>query len=163
MEIGTHWKMIQTLFQESQHSSMHFAVATVNQDGSPNVAPIGALFLREDKTGFYFDEFTVNTSSNIERNPRVCILAVNSDQTIWQKSLFVGRFVTPPAVKLIGSVGKKREGTKEEIAMWQDHVKAAQATKGYELIWKNMRMVRDIYFDSFEPVVFGEMTQDLWG
>jgi uncharacterized protein len=163
MKISTHWKTIQTLFQESQRSSMHFAVATVNQDGSPNVAPIGALFLRDDKSGFYFDEFTVNMSRNIERNPRVCILAVNSDPSFWQKSLFVGRFTSPPAVRLMGSVGEKREGTEEEIAMWQNHVKAAQGTKGYDLTWKNMRMVRDINFDSFDPVPFGEMTQGLWG
>lgn len=162
MEIGEHWKTIQALFQESQNSSMHFAVATVNQDGSPNVSPIGALFLRDDKTGFYFDEFPVNMSENIERNSQVCILAVNSDVGFWQKSLFAGRFVTPPAVRLKGSAGEKREGTEEEIAMWQNHVKAAQATKGYSLMWKDMRMVRDIYFDSFEPVWLGEMTQSLW-
>jgi hypothetical protein len=162
MEIGEHWKTIQAIFRESQNSSMHFAVATVSEEGAPHVAPIGALFLREDKTGFYFDEFPVNMSKNMERNPRVCILAVNSDFAFWQKSLFAGRFVTPPAVRLMGSVGQKREGTEEEIAMWQNHVKAAQRTKGYELMWKNMRMVRDIHFDSFEPVSCGEMTQGLW-
>ena len=162
MEIGEHWKTIQAIFGESQRSSMHFAVATVKEDGSPDVAPIGALFLREDKTGFYFDEFPVNMSKNIERNPRVCILAVNSDLAFWQKSLFTGRFESPPAVRLMGSVGQKREGTKEEIVMWQNHVKAAQSTKGYDLMWKNMRMVRDIHFDSFEPVWLGEMTRGLW-
>lgn len=162
MEIGKHWKTIQELFLESQKSSMHFAVATVNQDGTPNVSPIGALFLRDDKTGFYFDEFPVNMSKNIERNPRVCILAVNNDVTFWQKSLFTGTFATPPAVRLMGSAAEKREGTEEEIAMWQDHVKMAKGTKGHELMWKDMRMVRDIYFDSFEPVLAGEMTRDLW-
>ena len=29
-------------------------------------------------------------------------------------------------------------------------------------MWKNMRMVRDIHFDSFEPVLMGEMTKGLW-
>ena len=162
MEIGKHWKTIQTVYQESLHSSMHYAVATVNEEGSPHVTPIGALFLREDKTGFYFDEFLVNLSRNLERNPRVCILAVNSNPTFWQKSLLAGKFETPPAVRLMGSVGKKREGKEEEIAMWQDHVKLARGTKGHDLMWKNMRLVRDIYFDSFEPVSCGEMTKDLW-
>jgi hypothetical protein len=46
--------------------------------------------------------------------------------------------------------------------MWQDHVKAAKRTKGYALLWKNMRIVRDIYFDSYEPVRVGEMSKDLW-
>ena len=162
MEIDKYWETIQMAFQSSLGSSMHYAVATVNEDGSPHVTPIGALFLRENRTGFYFDEFPVNMSKNLERNPRVCILAVNSNPTFWQKSLLAGKFETPPAVRLLGSVGKKREGTKEEIAMWQNHVKLAQGTKGYDLMWKNMRMVRDIYFDSFEPILMGEMTQVLW-
>ena len=68
MEIGKHWKTIQEIFEESRGSSMHFAVATVSKDGAPHVAPIGALFLREDKTGFCFDEFTVNMSRNVEQN-----------------------------------------------------------------------------------------------
>jgi hypothetical protein len=41
----------------------------------------------------------------------------------------------------------RRKGTDEEIAMWQNHVKMAQRTKGYDLLWKNMRTVRDIYFE----------------
>ena len=61
MEIGQHWKTIQAIFQECRGSSTHFAVATVSKDGSPQVTPIGALFLRDDQTGFYFDEFTVTT------------------------------------------------------------------------------------------------------
>jgi uncharacterized protein len=162
MEIGKHWNTIRMVFKESLDSFMHYSVATVNEDGSPHVTPIASLFLREDKTGFYFDEFPIHMSRNLERNPRVCIMAVNSNPTFLQKSFLTGKYETPPAVRLMGSVGKKREATEEEIAKWQNHVKIARGTKGYDLIWKNMRTVRDIQFDSFEPVLFGEMTQDLW-
>src|SRR4030042_2719959 len=162
MEIGKHWETIQMVFQESRGSSTHYAIATVNADGAPHVTPIASLFLRKDKTGFYFDEFPVHMSRNLERDPRVCILAVNSDLKFSIKSFLAGKYAAPPAVRLMGSVGKKREGTAEEIAMWQNHVKLARGTKGYDVMWKNMRMVRDIYFDSFKPVLMGEMTQDLW-
>ncbi len=163
MEIGKHWETIRAIFEEGRNSSMHFAVATVAEDGSPHVAPIGALFLRDDKTGFYFDEFTVTTSKNVNRNPRVCILAVNSTPAFWQRSLLAGKFLAPPAVRLMGSLGNKRNGTDQEIAIWQDRVKTARGTKGHELLWKDMRTVRDIFFDSFEPVSCGAMTQGLWG
>jgi predicted pyridoxine 5'-phosphate oxidase superfamily flavin-nucleotide-binding protein len=162
MEIGKHWQTIQKVFQESLRSSMHYALATVNEDGSPHVTPIGSLFLRDNGTAFYFDEFPVRMSRNLEKNQRVCILAVNSNLTFWQKSLLAGKFETPAAVRLMGSAGKKREATEEEIAIWQNHVKLARGTKGYDLMWKNMRRVRDIYFDSFEPVLCGEMTKDPW-
>jgi len=162
MEIGKHWKTIQMVFQESRGSATYYAIATVNADGSSHVTPIASLFLREDKTGFYFDEFPVHMSRNLERDPRVCILAVNSDPTFAIKSFLAGKYETPPAVRLMGSAGKKREATEEEIAMWQNHIKIARGTKGHDILWKNMRMVRDIQFDSFEPVSCGEMTQDLW-
>jgi len=122
MKIGKQWKTIQMVFQQSLSSSLHYALASVNEDGSPHLTPIGALFLRENKTGFYFDVFSVKMSNNLDRDQRVCVLAVK----------------------------------------WEKHTEFARGMKGYELLWGNMRFVRDIYFDSFEPVNMGEMTQDLW-
>ena len=84
MKIGKHWKQIRVVFQETLASSLHYAVATVNEDGSPHVTPIGALFLRGDRTGFYFDVFTSKMSANLARNPRACVLAVNSSVPFWQ-------------------------------------------------------------------------------
>jgi len=92
----------------------------------------------------------------------VCILAVNSTPTFWQRSLLAGKFLAPPAVRLMGSLGNKRHGTDQEISIWQDRVKTARGTRGHELLWKGMGTVRDIFFDSFEPVSCGEMTQGLW-
>jgi uncharacterized protein len=163
MDIGEHWEAIRAIFDEARDSCMHFAVATVSEDGSPHVAPIGALFLRDNKTGFYFDQFAVTTSKNANRNPRVCILAVNSTRVFWQQSLFAGKFPSPPAIRLLGTLGAKRDGTDQEIAVWQERVMATRGTKGHEVLWKEMRTVRDIFFDSFEPVSCGAMTQGLWG
>jgi hypothetical protein len=162
MEIGNHWKTIQTIFRHSLDSSLHFAVATVNEDGSPYLTPIGSLFLSEAKAGFYFDVYSVNMSKNLERDPRVCVLAVNSHVSYWGKSFVVGKCETPPSVRLMGTVGERREATEAELEIWHKHVEFARGMKGYELLWGNMRFVRDIYFDSFEPVHMGEMTRDLW-
>jgi len=162
MDMGKHWKTIHTLFEESYMSSLHYAIATVNEDGSPHVTPIAALFLRENKTGFYFEEFSVNMARNLNRSPRICVLAVNSDKAFWINSLTAGKCETPPSVRLIGTVGERREATGEEIAMWQERVAFARGIKGYDLIWRDLRMVRDICFDSFEPVLLGEMTKELW-
>jgi predicted pyridoxine 5'-phosphate oxidase superfamily flavin-nucleotide-binding protein len=161
MNIGNHWKTIQMVFEQTR-STMHCAMATISKDGFPHITPIGSLFLRDNGTAFYFDEFPVHMCRNLENNPRVCILAVNSDPKFWTKSLMDGKFETPPGVRLMGSVGEKREATEEEIAAWQNHVKLARGTKGYDIMWKNMRTVRDIYFNSFEPVLCGAMTHGLW-
>jgi len=162
MEIGNHWKTIQSIFQRTLTSSLHFAIGTVNEDGSPHITPIGGLFLRDNKTGFFFDVFSVNMSKNIERNQRVCILAVDSGLTFWANSFMTGKCVTPPSVRLKGTAGQRRESTEEEVDLWRRHVEFARETKGYDLLWKDMRYVRDLYFDSFEPVYMGAMTQELW-
>jgi hypothetical protein len=163
MEIGNHWGTIRKIFEEAYKSCMHFAIATVNEDGSPHVTPIGALFLREDQTGFYFEEYPSKMPENLKRNPRVCILAVNADKLFWGKSLMEGRFAAPPAVRLIGTVGELREATSEESAAWHKQVALAKVTKGYHLLkWDRFGHVRDIRFESLEPVYLGEMTSSLW-
>lgn len=162
MEIGNHWETIQTIFQRSLKSSLHFAVGTVNVDGSPHLTPIGSLFLRDNKTGFFFDKFSIKMSNNLEKNQRVCILVVNSGLVFWQKSFILGKCETPPSVRLMGTVGERRESTEEEVAVWRKHTEFARRMKGYDLLWKDMGFVRDIYFDSFEPVWMGEVTRGLW-
>jgi predicted pyridoxine 5'-phosphate oxidase superfamily flavin-nucleotide-binding protein len=162
MKIGNHWQTIRAVFEEGYKSCVHFAVATVNEDGSPHVTPIGALFLREDRTGFYFEENPTRMPRNLKRNPRVCILAVNADRSFWAKSLLEGKFSSPPAVRLLGTVGELREATADEVAAWQKKIANAKGTKGYKLLWEKFAKVRDISFDSFEPVDVGEMTSGLW-
>jgi hypothetical protein len=162
LEIGRHWEKIREVFDEGFKSCSHFAIATVNEDGSPHVTPIGALILRGDKTGFYFEENPKRMPSNLRGNSRVCILAVNADKVFWGQSLIEGKFITPPAVRLLGRAGELREATADEVAAWQEKIALAKGTKGYSLMWEKFGRVRDITFDSFEPVWVGEMTKGLW-
>ncbi len=162
MEIGKHWQTIRAIFEEAYKSCSHFAVATVNEDGSPHLTPIGALILRDNQTGFYFEENPKKTPRNLKKNPRICILAVNADKLFWGKALVEGKFTIPPAVRLSGTAGTLRKATVDEMAAWQEKVAIAKGMKGYKLLWEKMSKVRDITFDSFEPVLMGEMTGGLW-
>ena len=162
MNIDEHWDKIRAIFNEAFGSCFHYAVSTVNEDGSPQVIPIGGLVLREDRTGFFFDEYCVRTRENLRRDPRVCILAVNADRTFWGKSLAAGKFLSPPAVRLIGTAGAMREATADEIAGFKNKVAYARGTKGYEKLWEPLYTVRDLKFDSFETIETGEMTEGLW-
>jgi len=162
MEIGKHWETIRTVFEEGYKSCLHFAVATVNEDGSPHVTPIGALILRDNQTGFYFEENPVRMPRNLTTNPRVCILALNADKPFWINALVNGKFPTPPAVRLAGIAGQLRKAAPDEVALWREKIALAKGTKGYELLWDHFSQVRDIAFDSFEPVDVGEMTKGLW-
>ena len=155
------WNLIRPIFDNAFKSCMHFAMATVNENGSPHITPIGSLILREDPTGYFFDEYCTRTRENIARNPRVCFLAVNADRSFWVKSLIKGKFYASPAVRLMGTVGELREATPEEIAAWQSRVAFARPTRGYQIMWGRMHSVRDVQFDSFEPMSTGKMTSGL--
>jgi len=155
------WNLIRPIFDNAFKSCMHFSMATVNEDGSPHLTPIGSLILREDPTGYFFDEYCTRTRDNLSRNPRVCFLAVNADRTFWVKSLIVGKFSAPPAVRLMGTVKELREATPDELAAWHSRVAFARLTKGYEIMWSRMHSVLDVQFDSFEPMSSGKMTSGL--
>jgi hypothetical protein len=161
MEIGTHWDEIRKIFEEAYKSCFHFAVATVNPDGWPHVTPIGGLSLRDDKTGFYFEEFPSRLPQNLKRNPRVCVMAINADKLFWGRALMDGKFPSPPGVRLLGTAGETREGTADEIELWQKKIGFTRSMKGYKVMWEGMRRVRDIKFDAFEPIYLGSMMAGL--
>jgi uncharacterized protein len=156
------WAKIRSVCSRGFSSCLHFALATVNEDGSPNIAPIGALILRANPSGFYFDEYAGKTGANIDRNPRVCILAVNAGKLFWAKSLMQGRFAAPPAIRLKGTAGELRNATDDEIAAWHKRIAFARSFQGYRILWSQMSRVRDLQFDAFEPVNIGRMTAGLW-
>jgi len=162
MELLDNWTKIKILFRESFWSSFHYAIATVNEYGEPHVTPIGSLMLGKPGHGYYFEEFPEKLPRYLSSNNHVCVMAVNSGRWFWITSLFRGQFSSPPAVRLHGTVGQLREATQTEINFWQNRVKRLRLSKGHSLMWANMKMVRDINFNRFEPVNMGEMTRNSW-
>ncbi len=72
------WDTMRKIFRNAFNSSFHYAIATVNKDGTPHVTPIGSLMLGDDRQGFYFEGYVSALARNLEHNKRVCVLAVNS-------------------------------------------------------------------------------------
>jgi hypothetical protein len=152
------WRAIKKLFYQAGMTSMHCAFATANSNGEPHVTPIGSLFLTAQGQGFYFEEYLSHTKKNIEANSRVCVLAVNSSKWFWLRSLMKGRFLAPFSVRLSGTAGSRREATPGELKLLGKMVKPVKWTRGHDLLWKHLKTVRDIHFDSFEPVKTGKMS-----
>jgi len=162
MHLIENWILIKKLFRQSFNTSFHYSIATVNEKGEPHVTPIGSLILCDPGHGYYFEEFTHQLPRNLQDNKQVCVLAVNSSRWYWIKSLFKGKFSSPPAIRLFGTVGEAREATESEIKLWHRRIRKVQFSKGYNIMWKSMRTVRDITFSRAEPVHIGEMTQNTW-
>jgi len=162
MHIVTNWKDIRQMFATVFRSSQHYTIATITPEGFPHITPIGSVILREPGHAIYFEEFAQNLPRNLEQNPNVCILAVRTGYFYWLTALLRGRFESAPAVRLHGTVGPAREATKEEIALWQHRVRRVKRTRGYDLLWKNMRTVRDVQIQQADTVRLGAMTTEAW-
>ncbi len=147
-------KKIKPLFAKSMFSS----IATVNEKGHAHVSPIGSVVLLTKDHGVYFEKFTKNIPANIEQNDIVTIMSVNSGRWFWLKSLVKGQFNQPPAIRLVVKMGAlKTAGAKEE-SIFKNKVAPFKWTKGYELLWKDMSMVREFEIIDYKPIFLGHMT-----
>ena len=162
MELKENWAQIKVAFDAAIKSSKHSAIATVGADGFPHVTPIGFVFLRDDYTAYYFEEYTKRIPENLAHNPRVCLLLVNSNSWFWLSSLFRGKFASAPGIRLMGIAGERREATEDEKAAYQARVKPLRHSKGYDIIWRDLNHVRDIKLERFEPVSYPQMTDHIW-
>jgi len=52
---------------------------------------------------------------NLDRDQRICVLAVTGGFWFWLKALFRGRFDAHPGLRLTGHAGARREATEEEV------------------------------------------------
>lgn len=162
MDLERNWTRVRAAFEAGIATSRHAAVATVSADGFPHVTPIGFVFLRDDRTAFYFEEYAQRLRENLERDPRVCLMTVDTGAWFWLKSLVKGRFDSPPGVRIKGIAGARRPATDDEKAAYRARVRSLRSTRGYELIWRDLSHVRDIRLESFAPVVYPGMTEGLW-
>lgn len=164
MELEERWSTIHALWNEAFRTSFHFSVASVRSDGSPHVSPIGSvLLLRQPGRALYFEEFTRRLPQNFEFDPRVSVLAVRSGTGFWLGALLRGRFRSPPAIRLNGVVGPRRDASESEVARIRRRFRRLRFTRGYKALWETMSTVRDIEFHTAEPILLGPMTRGVWG
>jgi hypothetical protein len=161
MNLITDWKNIRTHFNKSFKSNFYVSIASVDTNNNPTVTPIGSLFLNGDQTGFYFEKFPSKLPNHAKTNKNICVLGVNSNRLFWIKSLFKEKFLTPPAIKLYGELGKKREATEKEIKRLNRRMKLTNGLKGNTYLWKNMKYVREVKFKGAEQINLGKMTNNL--
>lgn len=162
MKITDNWEPIKRDFIQCQKSSMGVVqIASVDEEGTPNMTPIGSLFLGEQQQAYFCNRFPKNLNRNLEKNNHICAIAMNGSKWFWMKSLFTGRFATCPGVKLYGRISPRRPITRPEKEQWERMVRPFRFMKGYGLLWKDMAYASDIRFDGYEYLEAGEMTAGL--
>ena len=156
---GPDWATASRVFKRAFRSSFHYSIATVDVDGAPRVTPIGSVMLTEPGRGIFFDVFASHLSQNLDNDPRVCVMAVDTTKRFWLTSLTRGRFDRPPALRLAGTAGPRRTPTTEEQQRWLRRVRSVRRLKGHALLWGNLTHVRDLQFEEAIPVRLGAMTR----
>ena len=152
------WKKIKNYYNEYLKTSLYCSFATTSSANEPNVIPIGSLILRDDFSGFFFDIFTSAMADNLDNNGRVCLLALNTSKIFWFKAFLKGVFEKPSGIKLVGTVGEKRQATPEEKEAFLGKVKKLKRFKGFQILWGNLTYVRDITFTDYYSINTGAMT-----
>ena len=71
------------------------------------------------------------------------------------KTFLFGKFDHAPGIRLMGTVGERREATVQEINAFKKPLKKMKLLKGYKPFWDVMKHGRDISFESFETVKCG--------
>jgi hypothetical protein len=155
-----HWNELKPLAGRVFGSSLHFAISTINPDGTPHVTPIGSLILTDPGKAYFFEVFTQKLPRNLDIGSPVAVLGVISSSQLWLRSLLTGRFSCPPAFRLLGEAGQRRASTPEERARWRRKVRLVKWTRGNELLWGNLDVVRELHFHTVQPVEMGRMTAD---
>lgn len=87
------------------------AVATINEDGSPNLIAIGYARVVSPNTIIITDNFMKHTPENIKRDPRICL-------AVWTKDWEEG-------YKFVGKAEYQTSGK------WADYVKNMKVNKDY--------------------------------
>jgi hypothetical protein len=157
-ELAHHWPAIRALHRHADG----VVIASVNDDGSPHLTPIGSLVLRPDGSGYFIEAFTSRLPANVERDERVSVYIADARSSTFLGGMLRGRFRRPLAVRLNGRAGARRLLTSEEGRRFRRAVRLLMWMRGYRLLWGNLRHAREIVFDSFEPVLAGEMTTGSW-
>lgn len=88
MSFGQHqWTELRRLAGSTFNTSRHFAMATVNADGTPHITPIGSLMLTTPGEGYFFEVFADRLCVNLDRGSPVTVLGVNSSSVLWLRAM----------------------------------------------------------------------------
>lgn len=161
MRITEHnWDQIHKFWGKISHvtasPNMPYCIfATVDEDGSPRVAPYSSLILGKNRQGFFFDHFSQRLTKNLDRDRKIFVLLLKNNRWFWMKAVLFGKFDHSPGIRLMGTVGERRKATAQEINAFKRPLGKLKVFKGYNPLWGVLQNGRDVYFDAFETVKCG--------
>ncbi len=153
------WSEARAVAHRGLRSSLHAAIASVDSRGQPHVTPIGSLMLRrEPGRAVYFDVLNARLAHNVDGDPRVTILIVDSSRRTWARGFLRGHFQEPPGVQLQATVGPRRTAAPKEKERFRAAVGPLVRTRGGGLLWADLEHARDVDVQAVRWVRLGRLT-----
>lgn len=141
------------------HRRTMFCTAATIENGEIRLFPIGSLRLFQQGEASYFEIF----ARPVPEGQRITFLAVDANPLFWLVSLLKGRFDHPPALRLIGTLGPRRDSTEDEQQGFWRRVGWLLKTRGGKMLWSRPGHVREVQFHDVHPVRLAGMTRHLKG
>ena len=153
--LEAHWPQIRAVWG----ATVFGAFATVAEDGSAQLTPIGSVYLHPNEPRGYFHPISAaRLQKNLTARENFELLFVDGRVSSRLPAWVRGRFDRLVAVRLRGhAVGPRRPANAEELERWRRRVRAVRWTRGHDLLWKEVRFGQELAFDAYVPVRFGAM------
>lgn len=139
------------------HRRCLYCTAAVLEDGEIRLFPIGSLRVGPRGDARYFEIF----ARPVPEGAPITFLAVDVNPLFWLASLLRGRFTHPPALRLRGTLGPRRQSTEDERQGWLRRVGWLIKTRGGQRLWSRPDRVRELSLHRVEPVRVSSMTRHL--
>jgi hypothetical protein len=153
-------EIFQTKIKPLIAKSTYCSIATINEEGIAHVSPIGSVILKSKSRGVFFEKFTKSIPNNIKTNTKATIMCVNDGRWYWLKSLILGKFKSPPAIRMLVKFGNLRDEDNSEGSIFKRKVSLFKFTKGHKLLWSEMSQIREFEIIDYKPVYIGNMTKE---
>lgn len=157
LSLRERWPQIRAVWRSAPFG----AFASLAADGSPQVTPIGSVYLHPtEPRGYYHPVLSQRLRKNLADQSRFELLFVDGRIWNWGLSIVRGRMDQPLAVRVAGhALGERRALTAQEAERWERRMRFVRWTRGYELLWKDVRFVQELAFDRLVAVRFGAMSR----
>jgi uncharacterized protein len=156
MDIKKDWDAIR-LFMNNKADKYYFASA--DAEGTPHITPIGSIRLTAPGEGYYLEKYPSTLPAHLAANPKVCILAMHLTKWAFLKGMVRGRLTELPGLRLHATLGLRREATEEEIDNFLRRMSWLKPFKGYDLLWSQMRHVREVRVHGADALTIGPLTR----
>ena len=156
-----HWDQLKPLAGRVIGSSLHFAISTINPDGTPHVTPIGSLILTDPGKAYFFRGIHTKVTEEPGQRQSGCCSGRDIEFSPMAAIPHNGSFQVSTRVSAAWQGRRASRIDAGRKSRWRRRVRLLKWTRGNDVLWGNLETVRELHFHSVAAVEMGRMTANL--